>query len=115
MSQHDPIRWMAENLDVGPTTYGAFFYGQIEQWSPGRLPGINCAFHPTDRAHFAARVDLLTSKFPNLGRNTSPPVSEALLALGKPVVASFVAPDREDFPPSLRTSPLTPIPPPSWE
>lgn len=56
MSEHDPIRWITSHLDVRAATYGEFFYGRIEQWSPGRIPGINCPFDPKNRAHFAARA-----------------------------------------------------------
>ena len=56
MSNHGPIAWIMKHLDVQPTTYGAFFYGQIEQWSPRRIPGVNCDFDPMNKAHFATRA-----------------------------------------------------------
>ena len=56
MTKHDPIEWITEHVDVQSTTFGSFFYGRIEQWSPGRLPGINCTFDPTNKDHFITRA-----------------------------------------------------------
>jgi len=51
----DPIEWITRHVGLRPATFGEFFYGRIEQWSPGRLPGINCPFDAADRAHFITR------------------------------------------------------------
>lgn len=56
MAMVEPIEWIAQHVDLQPATFGSFFYGRIPQWSPGRLPGINCAFDPTRREHFVARA-----------------------------------------------------------
>ncbi|MHC4986185.1 MAG: class I SAM-dependent methyltransferase [Planctomycetota bacterium] len=55
MARLDPIQWLTRHLEFRAATFGEFFYGRIEQWSPGRLPGINCEFEPANKAHFVTR------------------------------------------------------------
>ena len=56
MATHDPIDWLTRHVEIRSATFGEFFYGRIEQWSPGRMPGINCAFNPADKGHFVTRA-----------------------------------------------------------
>lgn len=59
MTKHNPIEWITQHVDVKSPAFGTFFYGRIEQWSPGRLPGINCIFDPMNKKHFATRAQEL--------------------------------------------------------
>jgi SAM-dependent methyltransferase len=56
MTKCDPTKWIEQHLDVRAASYGAFFYARIEQWSPGRLPGINCTFDPGNKTHFGLKA-----------------------------------------------------------